>query len=247
MGVSRGDVAGPRILPVRRRCPPTRKTRRRIVTVCRGTDLRPPRAPSPAGGSAQRRCGSSAGFVPNTISVNHLTSSSVYALCMDSLDKPVVRTLDQAIGQRAGADARLAIVDDDLVRDHGVVLRLHEEHVAGERPACRAAPCSPRAHRLQPVFLEVLLAAQLQLRQAPFRILVQRGHPQREPLDRTQRRQQRREVAAVAAPDDGDRVRIHVRAARRGSRRRPGCRAGCPRARPSRTASASAHGRAGRR
>ena len=51
---------------------------------------------------------------------------------------------------------------------------------------------------------------ELELRERPFRVLVQRRHAQREPLDRAQRRQQRRQVAAVAASDDGDRVGIDV-------------------------------------
>ena len=85
----------------------------------------------------------------------------------------VIRTLDQSIRQRAGADARLAIVDDDLMRDHGVVLRLHDQHVAGECPARAQRLAFLRTHRLPTILLEVLLASQTQLRQLPFRVLVQ--------------------------------------------------------------------------
>ena len=54
----------------------------------RGADFKPPRVPSPARLGTATGGASSAGFVQNTISVNHLVRICVYAACMDSLDNP---------------------------------------------------------------------------------------------------------------------------------------------------------------
>ena len=64
--------------------------------------------------------------------------------------------------------------------------------------------------RLQPVLLELLLTPELELGKGPFGVLVQCRYPQREPFHRSLRRQQRRQVTAVAASDNGDRVGIDI-------------------------------------
>jgi hypothetical protein len=122
----------------------------------------------------------------------------------------VVGVAHAAVGQRTRLHARLAVAPDDFGRDDVVVRRLDQQHVATELGAGAQRPIRLRGHEGSAVAAQILLLVQLQLRQFPAGVDVERRHAQGQPRDRPHRRQDRRQVAAVAAADDGDRRRVDV-------------------------------------
>ncbi len=116
----------------------------------------------------------------------------------------VIGVLHHAIGERASVRERRPIVDDDLMRNRAVVLRFDDHRVALERRATAQCTTLVRMHGLAPIRLQALLVAQRALGQVPVGILVERGHAQRKPAHGTHLREDRGEVAAVAAAAYGD-------------------------------------------
>jgi hypothetical protein len=124
----------------------------------------------------------------------------------------VIRVRKDAIGRRAHALECAQVVLDHRVRHDLVVLRFDDEHVAGERLACRQRPVVARADQCAAVSHEIG-PAQLPLGRQPFAIAVERRRTQREPAHWPHGADQRRQVAAVAAAHDGNGAGIDRRVA----------------------------------
>ena len=106
---------------------------------------------------------------------------------------------------------RGAVARDHRRRNDFVALGFDHQHVSAKARA--GAQCAILGGRNEAATVgdEVLLAMQLQLRQFPAGVAIQRGHAQPQPAHLAHFGENRRQVAAVAAADDGDRFGIDLR------------------------------------
>ena len=84
--------------------------------------------------------------------------------------KTIVGSLDDAIGNRSRPSEGVAIVRDHLMRNDQVMLGLDDQCIAGELRTRSKGVAVLRAHGLEAIRRQVLVLAQLRLRQLPVAV-----------------------------------------------------------------------------
>ena len=121
------------------------------------------------------------------------------------------RRLACTVGERAGLREGGAIALDDRWGNDVVMLRFEQQDIALEHRAGTQGAIRHGLDEAAAIGAQVVILVQLQFRKLPAGVDVERRGAQCQPRHRPHRRQDRRQVAAIAAADDGDRRAVDKR------------------------------------